>query len=103
MASDFGRGIKFGMGCALGAGFILLLLLFGLSMCAGEFQRRLIEQMKEQLEELRPRESPPDPEGDPVHFRSQHEPMDLPSVANSRSEYARGGGSRERDKNGSHP
>ncbi len=85
MPSDFTRGIKFGMGCALGAGFILILLLLGFSMCAGELQRRMIEHMKEQMEELRPRETPPDPEGDRVHLLYHRKLMGLPSVANSHS------------------
>jgi hypothetical protein len=82
MDTDFARGIKFGMGCALGAGFILILLLLGFSMCAGELQRRMIEQMKEQMEELMPRETPPAPESDRVHLPYDRQLMDLPSVAN---------------------
>lgn len=54
MSSDFGRGFKFGMGCALGAAFILTLFLLGLSMCAGELQRRLLEEFKEQMRDMLP-------------------------------------------------
>jgi hypothetical protein len=58
MASDLGRGFKFGMGCALGFSVILLLFLFGMSMCAGQFHRRMLEQMQEML----PKEQPSPPE-----------------------------------------
>ena len=58
MASDLGRGFKFGVGCALGFSAILLLFLFGLSMCAGRLHQRALEQMQEML----PKEQPPPPE-----------------------------------------
>jgi hypothetical protein len=58
MPSDIGRGIKFGIGFALGVGFILTLFLFGLSMCAG----RLHQHMMERMEEMMPRERRPVPE-----------------------------------------
>jgi hypothetical protein len=58
MASDLSRGFKFGMGCALGFSVILLLFLFGMSMCAGRLHRRVLEQMQEML----PKEHLPPPE-----------------------------------------
>ena len=58
MPSDFIRGIKMGVGCLVGAGALLLLLLFGMAMCAGHFEERMREELKEQLEELQPREEP---------------------------------------------
>lgn len=82
--SDFSRGIKFGMGCALGAGLILALLLLGASMCAGEFQRRMLEQMKEQMKEMMPPEPPPGSGRKRVNFQPQDEPKHLLSFANSR-------------------
>ncbi len=54
MPSDFGRGLRFGMGFAVGVSIILGFLLFGVSMCAGHFQRRMFEELKEQLEESIP-------------------------------------------------
>jgi len=64
MPSEISRGIKFGIGFALGVGFILTLLVLGLSMCAGHFHRRMMERMKEMI----PGERPPAPEtgDDPV-------------------------------------
>jgi Raf kinase inhibitor-like YbhB/YbcL family protein len=62
MPSDFSRGVKFGIGFALGVGFVLTLFLFGLSMCAGQFHRRMMEQMKERMEEMRPQERRPESE-----------------------------------------
>ncbi len=47
-----------GAGCLVGAGALLLLLLFGMAMCAGHFEERMLEELKEQLEELQPREMP---------------------------------------------
>ena len=69
MSSDLGRGIKFGIGFALGVGFVMTLFLFGLSMCAGHLHRRVMEQMEEML----PKERRPVPEtqGDRASF--QHE------------------------------
>ena len=58
MPSDFIRGIKMGAGCLVGAGALLLLLLFGMAMCAGHFEERMLEELKEQLEEWQPRERP---------------------------------------------
>ena len=66
MSSDLGRGIKFGIGFALGVGFVMTLFLFGLSMCAGHLHRRVMEQMEEML----PKERRPVPEtqGDRASF-----------------------------------
>ena len=47
-----------GAGCLVGAGALLLLLLFGMATCAGHFEERMLEELKEQLEELQPREMP---------------------------------------------
>lgn len=58
MPSDFIRGMKMGAGCLVGAGALLLLLLFGMAMCAGHFEERMLEELKEQLEEFQPRETP---------------------------------------------
>ena len=54
MPSDFLRGVKIGAGCLVGAGALLLLMLFGMAMCAGHFQ----EQMLEEFEEWPPQEMP---------------------------------------------
>lgn len=54
MPSDFGRGLRFGMGFAVGVSIILGFFLFGVSMCAGHFQRRMFEELKEQMEEALP-------------------------------------------------
>ena len=54
MPSDFGRGLRFGMGFAVGVSIILGFFLFGVSMCAGHFQQRMFEELKEQLEESIP-------------------------------------------------
>ena len=81
MASDLGRGFKFGVGCALGFSAILLLLLFGMSMCAGRLHRRALEQMQEMLPKERP--SDPDPQDDWLHSHSHS--TDLLSPRNSRS------------------
>jgi Raf kinase inhibitor-like YbhB/YbcL family protein len=64
MPSEISRGIKFGIGFALGVGFILTLFLLSLSMCAGHLHRRMMERM----EEMMPREWHPAPEtgDDPV-------------------------------------
>jgi len=45
MPSEISRGIKFGIGFALGVAFILTLFLFSLSMCAGHLHRRMMEMM----------------------------------------------------------
>jgi len=58
MPSDIGRGFKFGIGFALGVSFIMVLLLFSVSMCAGRIHRHMIEQMREMM----PREPQPAPE-----------------------------------------
>ena len=58
MPSDFIRGIKMGAGCLVGAGALLLLLLFSMAMCAGHFEEQMLEELKEQLEEWQPRERP---------------------------------------------
>lgn len=42
------------MGCALGAALILAVFLLGLSMCAGELQRRVLEELQEQMRDLVP-------------------------------------------------
>ena len=60
MSSDLARGVKFGVGCALGFSLILLLFLFGMSMCAGRMHRHALEQMQEML----PKEQPVPPEQD---------------------------------------
>jgi hypothetical protein len=83
MPSDFGRGFKFGMGCVLGAAFILTLFLLGLSMCAGELQRRLLEEFHEQLRDI----VPFPPRRDRTDTLHQHGPVGLPVSANSCSEY----------------
>jgi Raf kinase inhibitor-like YbhB/YbcL family protein len=64
MASEIGRGIKFGIGFSLGVGFILTLFLVSLSMCAGHLHRNMMERM----EEMMPGERHPAPETgeDPV-------------------------------------
>src|SRR5262245_30362031 len=49
MSSEIGRGIKFGIGFALGVGFILTLFLVSLSMCAGHIHRRMMERMEEMM------------------------------------------------------
>ena len=69
MPSEIGRGIKFGIGFALGVGLILTLFLFGISMCAGQLHRRMMKRM----EEMMPGERHPAPEthDDPVALGSQ--------------------------------
>ncbi len=47
-----------GAGCLVGAGALLLLLVFSLAMCAGHFEEQMLEELREQLEELQPRERP---------------------------------------------
>ncbi|MBI3795535.1 MAG: hypothetical protein HY268_01000 [Deltaproteobacteria bacterium] len=66
MSSEIGRGIKFGIGFALGVGFILTLFVLSLSMCAGHFHRHMMERM----EEMMPGGQHPAPEtgDDPVAF-----------------------------------
>ena len=54
MPSEFGRGLRFGMGFAVGVSLILGFFLFGVSMCAGHFQRRMFEELRQQLEESMP-------------------------------------------------
>ena len=51
MPSDFLRGVKIGVGCLVGAGALLLLMLFGMAMCAGHFQEQMLEELEEQFEE----------------------------------------------------
>ena len=58
MPSDFLRGVKIGVGCLVGAGALLLLLLFGMAMCAGHFQEQMLEELEEQFEEWPPQEMP---------------------------------------------
>ena len=58
MPSDFLRGVKIGAGCLVGAGALLLLLLFGMAMCAGRFQEQMLEELEEQFEEWPPQEMP---------------------------------------------
>ncbi len=69
MPSEINRGIKFGIGFALGVGFILTLFLFSLSMCAGRLHRRMLERM----EEMMPggRHPAPETRDDPVALGSQ--------------------------------
>jgi len=75
MPSEIGRGFKFGVGFALGLSLIMVLVLFGLSMCAGHLHRRMMEQM----EEMMPERKPPGPEtrDDPAPY--------LPPPENSRT------------------
>ena len=54
MPSDFGRGLRFGMGFAVGVSIMVGFFLFGVSMCAGHFQKRIFDELKEQLEESIP-------------------------------------------------
>lgn len=69
MPSDFGRGLRFGMGFAVGVSLILGLFLFGVSMCAGHFQQRMFEELKEQLEEpMPPGQLPPGDEEERISF-----------------------------------
>lgn len=42
----------------VGAGALLLLLLFGMAMCAGHFQEQMLEELEEQFEEWPPQEMP---------------------------------------------
>jgi Raf kinase inhibitor-like YbhB/YbcL family protein len=69
MPSDIGRGIKFGIGFALGVGFVIALFLFGLSMCAGHLHRRMMERMEEML----PKERRPVPETQGARLPFPHE------------------------------
>ncbi|MEW6296561.1 MAG: hypothetical protein AB1671_02315 [Thermodesulfobacteriota bacterium] len=91
MPSEFGRGLQFGMGCALGAALIMTVFLLGLSMCAGEFRRRLLEEFKEQMRDMTPPAAPPLPERDRAASPHWHGSAGLPFAANSRSEYPRRG------------
>ena len=50
MPSEIGRGIRFGIGFTLGVGFMLLLFVFGLSMCAGHLHQSLVEQMEKMMQ-----------------------------------------------------
>ena len=69
MSSEIGRGFKFGVGFALGVSLIMIFFLFGVSMCAGQLHRRMMERM----EEMMPGERHPAPEthDDPVALGSQ--------------------------------
>lgn len=71
MPSEISRGIKFGIGFALGVGFMLTLFLFSLSMCAGRLHRRMLERM----EEMMPggRHPAPETRDDPVALRPQEQ------------------------------
>ncbi len=66
MPSEIGRGIRFGIGFAFGVGLVMLFFVFGLSMCAGHFHRRMIEQM----EKMMPRERPSAPQAQSNGFPS---------------------------------
>ena len=65
MPSDFFRGVKIGIGFAVGASFLFLLMVFGIAMCAGHFQHQMIQELKQQLEEIRPENAP---DTDSVHY-----------------------------------
>jgi len=69
MPSEISRGFKFGVGFALGVSLIMILFLFGVSMCAGQLHRRMMERM----EKMMPGERQPSPEtrDDPVAFSLQ--------------------------------
>jgi len=69
MPSEIGRGFKFGVGFALGVSLIMIFFLFGVSMCAGQLHRRMMERM----EEMMPGGRRPDPEtrDDPVALSPQ--------------------------------
>lgn len=77
MPSEFVRGIKFGMGCALGGALILAVFLLGLSMCAGELQRRLLEELQEQMRDM----VPFPPKRDRADLLHQYGRTDLPFSA----------------------
>jgi hypothetical protein len=80
MPSEINRGIKFGIGFALGVGFILTLFLFSLSMCAGRLHRRMLERM----EEMMPggRHPAPETHDDPVALGSQKQLLfHLPTIS----------------------
>ena len=62
MPSDFFRGVKIGIGFAVGASFLFLLMIFGIAMCAGHFQQQMIQELKQQLEEIRPQDAPDAPD-----------------------------------------
>ena len=68
MPSDFFRGVKIGIGFAVGASFLFLLLVFGIAMCAGHFQQQMIQELKQQLEEIRPENATDVPDTDSVHY-----------------------------------
>ena len=69
MPSDFLRGVKIGAGCLVGAGALLLLMLFGMAMCAGHFQEQMLEELEEQLEEQFEEWPPQDmPDTDAVRY-----------------------------------
>ncbi len=65
MPSDFFRGVKIGIGFAVGASSLFLLMIFGIAMCAGHFQQQMIQELKQQLEEIRPQDAP---DTDSVHY-----------------------------------
>ncbi len=50
MPSEIGRGIRLGIGFALGVGLVMLLFVLGLSMCAGHLHQRVIEQMEKMMQ-----------------------------------------------------
>ena len=58
MPSAFLRGVKMGLGFMVGATALFCFMIFGIAMCAGHFQDQMLEELKEQLEELRPPEEP---------------------------------------------
>ncbi len=68
MPSDFFRGVKIGIGFAVGASSLFLLMIFGIAMCAGHFQQQMIQELKQQLEEIRPQDAPDAPDTDSVHY-----------------------------------
>ena len=68
MPSDFFRGVKIGIGFAVGASSLFLLMIFGLAMCAGHFQQQMIQELKQQLEEIRPENATDVPDTDSVHY-----------------------------------
>ncbi len=65
MPSEIGRGIKFGIGFALGVGFVTILLLFSFSMCAGRLHRHMMENL------LKQRPPTPEPQNDPLALQSE--------------------------------
>ncbi len=72
-----------GAGCLVGAGALLLLMLFGMAMCAGHFEEQMHEHLQEQFEELPPRERP---DTDAVRY------LEFPHVRQAESQWASRGG-----------